>query len=240
MHRSRQGPRCSSLLICEQVGGSVAGLIHGLQLKREGNDVTILERDPRSLRSSHNAGIAYRAGMKEILEKYDDTGKASSIDSNRLHLNFRQHPSIFAKSVERPLKYELTSWGLLYRMLRANFDGFASVPYPQPPKPRPGDGKAVYLTGHHVTDLKVSDDKVTVHYTDATEKPGSLRADLVIGADGLHSTVRRIVQAPTVRDYSGFVAWRGTVPEKDLSELTAKFFINGFSFDMMNRTYILW
>lgn len=224
-----------------QVGGSLAGLIHGLQLKREGNNVTILERDPRSLRSSHNAGISYRANMKEFLDKYDDTNSRTAIECNRLHLNYHARPSLFTKVIERPLRYDLTSWGLLYRLLRANFDGYASKAFPDPPVRRRNDGEARYLTGKQVTDLKLTGDVVTVRYTDHdTGDEATQDADLVIGADGVRSIVRQIVQAPAVSEYAGFVSWRGTVPERELSESAAKFFANGFVYDLMNRNYILW
>jgi 2-polyprenyl-6-methoxyphenol hydroxylase-like FAD-dependent oxidoreductase len=45
--------------------------------------------------------------------------------------------------------------------------------------------------------------------------------DAVIGADGVHSTVRRFVDPDhTVASYAGFVLWRVLVPEAPLAELT--------------------
>jgi 2-polyprenyl-6-methoxyphenol hydroxylase-like FAD-dependent oxidoreductase len=43
-----------------------------------------------------------------------------------------------------------------------------------------------------------------------------MQADLVIGADGSSSRVHEIVQPGLQRDYPGYVAWRGTVPTRDL------------------------
>ncbi|KAH8174093.1 FAD binding domain-containing protein [Sarocladium implicatum] len=225
------------------VGGSVAGLLHGLLLKRDGHNVTILEKDPRSLRSSHNAGCAFRGSMIEYLEKYDDTGLASTTQCKTFSARIHPHPKVFDKTVKRPLPhegFENTSWGVLYRLLRANFDGFPSIPYPQPPPARAGDGAAVYLTGKSVTDLKLKEDKVTVYYTEGgASDTKSLEADLVIAADGLRSTVRDIVNAPAVSQYSGFVAWRGVVPERDLEPGTVEFFNKNYTYDLMSRTYIL-
>jgi 2-polyprenyl-6-methoxyphenol hydroxylase-like FAD-dependent oxidoreductase len=179
--------------------------------------------------------------MKEFLEKYDDTDTVTAIESNRLHITYRPYPKLFTKTVDRPLKYEFTSWGVLYRLLRANFDGFASKPFPNPPPRRAADGKATYLTGAYVVNLNLSGDKVIVHYLDeSTGEEVDLTADLLIGADGVHSTVRKIVKAPTVREYAGMVAWRGTVPQSELSEATAKFFADGLVYDMMQHAYILW
>lgn len=207
-------------------------------MKREGNNVTILERESVSVRSSHNAGVSYKAGMEEFLKRYDDTGLTTSFVSDNLHFAYLQWPSVY----HTKLKYKVTSWGFLYRILRANFDGFASDACPQPPPPRAQDGTGVYLVGRHVTDMQYTDGLVTVHYSDVTcgGSGGKMVADLVIGADGLHSTVREIVKAPAARQYSGYVSWRGTVPERDLSKATADYFINGFSFDVLSRSYIIW
>ena len=41
---------------------------------------------------------------------------------------------------------------------------------------------------------------------------GEVKADLVIGADGLHSCLRRQMHGPQAPRFTGNVAWRGTVP----------------------------
>ncbi|KAH7303217.1 FAD binding domain protein [Stachybotrys elegans] len=218
------------------VGGSLAGLMHGLQLKREGNNVTILEREPVSERSSHAAGIGYKAGVEEILRKYDDTGLKTCFTTENLHFAYRRWPNAY----KAKLKYQLTSWGLLYRVLRANFDGLVSNACPSPPPPRATDGQAAYLTGKQVHDITYSDDTMEVHFTDTSSgKADSITADLVIGADGVHSTVREIVKATATKQYSGYVSWRGTVTEKELTESTARYFTNGLAFDVMSRSYMI-
>lgn len=176
--------------------------------------------------------------MESFLAQYDDTGRTSSWAADTLHIAYRRWPSLY----RGPISYKTTSWGLLYRILRANFDGFASEACPAPPPARQGDGEAVYLIGKQVTDMRYVAGKVTVCYSDVAgrEPDGELEADLVIGADGLHSTVRDIVKASAVKEYSGYVSWRGTVPEKELSKGTADYFINGFSFNVLSRSYIIW
>lgn len=47
---------------------------------------------------------------------------------------------------------------------------------------------------------------------------GAVEADVVIGADGLRSTLRRLVFNEPAPNFSGFVAWRGLVPMEALSE----------------------
>jgi 2-polyprenyl-6-methoxyphenol hydroxylase-like FAD-dependent oxidoreductase len=51
-------------------------------------------------------------------------------------------------------------------------------------------------------------DGVTVRFADG----GSERGDLLIGADGIHGTVRDALFGPARNRYSGYIAWRGRSP----------------------------
>lgn len=136
-----------------------------------------------------------------------------------------------------------TNWGLLYRVLRANFDGYASQACPEVPAPRSGDGRAQYLTGKRVTDLQYHDGLITLHHIDQADKRGTITSELVIGADGSRSTIRSLVQAPHAarEQYTGFFAWRGTIPRNMLSKQTAAFFQDNVSFAFLgSKIYILW
>lgn len=46
----------------------------------------------------------------------------------------------------------------------------------------------------------------------------TVEADVVIGADGIHSTLRHHVAEPAQPVYSGSVAYRGLIPAEDLPE----------------------
>ncbi|KAH6640998.1 hypothetical protein F5144DRAFT_641584 [Chaetomium tenue] len=216
------------------VGGSLAGLLHGLYLKRHGSHVVILEQDPNAVRSSHQAGIAFGPNTDEILRKYDDTGVQSCIASTTTQLAYRKTWGFHLNIARR-----LTSWGLLYRILRANYDGLASDAVPNPPPPRKGDGKAEYRSGQKLTNLQDNHDSVTVTFIDQDGTEDSLTADLVIGADGLHSTVRTLVQASTIKEYSGYVAWRGTVLERDLPPETVAYFDGRPTLSFLRKTYLV-
>jgi 2-polyprenyl-6-methoxyphenol hydroxylase-like FAD-dependent oxidoreductase len=188
------------------------------------------------MRSSHQAGIGFGPSVQEILHKYDATGVQASSPSVTARIAYRKHANFGELKVVR----HLTSWGLLYRILRANFDGLASEAVPHPPPAREGDGKAEYRSGQRVTGLRYENGVVTVEFVGQDGVVGSLTADLVIGADGMHSTVRSLVQAPMVKEYSGYVAWRGTVCEHELPSETVQYFLNRTSFNMLNRSYIIW
>lgn len=204
-----------------------------------GIDVTILEQDANSERSSHNAGIQVSDNVNELLRLHDGTGKNMTVlaTSNQWSIFPRQNVFVGAG-----LRY-WTNWGLLYRVLRANFDGYQSKACPDVPDARARDGNAVYLTGMRVTGLQYKEGHVTVHYVDQAGNEESITTELVIGADGSRSTVRRLVNAPSaeVEHYTGYFAWRGAVPRKMVSNETADYFDKSVSLELMGKkTYILW
>ncbi|KAK0672353.1 hypothetical protein QBC41DRAFT_217333 [Cercophora samala] len=217
------------------VGGSIAGLLHGVYLKRHGTDVTILEQDPHAIRSSHNAGICFGPSVQEFLRLYDDTGSQSCQPGVVIRLAYRQNLYWRETGIVR----HLTSWGVLYRILRANFDGLPSEAVAAPPAARPGDGVCKYLSGKKVMSVHKTLDGVVVGFLGECGEEGSSAADLVIGADGLHSSIRTLVNAPMVKEYSGYVSWRGTVYESDVSPETARYFQDRAVLSFLKRTYIV-
>ncbi|KAM7207779.1 6-hydroxynicotinate 3-monooxygenase [Naviculisporaceae sp. PSN 640] len=232
------------------VGGSLTGLFHGLYLKRHGVDVTILEKDPSTIRSSHQAGIAFGPAVEEFLKKYDDTNLPNCIPAVATRLDFRKFLNVIHLKVQR----HETSWTLLYNILRANFDGLVSQTVPDPPPPRPGDGNAQYLVGTKVTEMFVEErsqkESIKLGYiaggldgnstTRGNERVKYITADLVIAADGLHSTIRRLLDPPGVpSEYSGYVSWRGTVPENEVSPETLEHFNSMTALGFINGSYFV-
>ncbi|MGY1822974.1 FAD-dependent monooxygenase [Geodermatophilus sp. SYSU D00079] len=62
--------------------------------------------------------------------------------------------------------------------------------------------------GRRCTSVDIQGDSAVLEFTDGT----SVEADVVIGADGVHSTVRGAVTAPSPATYSGLSAFRAVVP----------------------------
>ncbi|KAI1261713.1 FAD binding domain protein [Xylariaceae sp. FL1019] len=209
--------------------------MHGLQHKRRGNNVTIIEQDIGE-RRGQEAGIGFGDAVNEFYRKYDATGLHVAILNSSRRIAYYKRPEVYRtrKSLS------LTSWGLMYRLLRANFDGTASAACPEPPPSLVTDGSATYLAGKRVSAFESLPEKVTVHYTDiATNEQCSLSADLLIGADGIHSTIRKLVRAPTIERYAGYVSWRGTVSEKDLSEETREYFADWLCMNITKSGYLI-
>ena len=145
-----------------QIGGSVAGLLQGLQLKRQGAQVTVLEQDPSSGRHSHESGVSIGPTVVKLLQQYDATGRPAAIPARYLSASSSKWPRIASVN----WKHNMSNWGCLYLILRANFDGMASETVPQPPSPRPTDGAVVYHAGKKATGVSYNSEKdvMTVSY----------------------------------------------------------------------------
>jgi len=124
---------------------------------------------------------------------------------------------------------KMTSWELMYYVLRANFDGHRSK-YCEVPAPMPGEGKTEYLFGHFVVGLEDVGNQVEVEYQDNNLQKKTASADLVLGADGQSSLIRKKLLSEIERTYAGYVAWRGLLPESEVSKTLKSTFEDHFTF----------
>ncbi|RAQ53650.1 FAD binding domain protein [Aspergillus flavus] len=210
------------------IGGSISGLLQALQLKRAGTDVLILEQDPSPTRASHESGVSIGPSVLALLKKYDATGTPPAIPAGFLSVAWQTRPRV----LNTAWHHDMSNWGSLYLILRANVDGFASDVVPYPPPGRKGDGTAEYKAGRRVVGVEFDrgDGAMNVLHVEVEASRGSRqgmevkreRAEMVIAADGVHSTIRRFLQVPTTWTYAGYIAWRGTVREDQLSPETGR------------------
>jgi len=94
----------------------------------------------------------------------------------------------------------LTSWPALYSWLRD----------------RAGEASGITLEENRtVASVSSNDEQATLVFEDGT----TASADIVIGADGYHSTVRRAIapELPLAR-YAGYIVWRGLIEERALTK----------------------
>lgn len=210
------------------VGGSLGGLFAGVALKnlRKDLNIRILERNPTPLLHDQGAGVVAGQDVQEFFRKHDRTKTPLTVTSHqRLYLD-RSGNVINRENKEQ----HMTSWDLLYHLLRANFDGVDSE-YAKAPATEAHEGTTTYDYGHQVTNIKfkstesLSIKAKTLHGVDVTIGTG-----MVIGADGPSSEVRKFIDSSVERKYAGYVAWRGTVPEHQVSQPAADVFIEKFPF----------
>ena len=210
--------------------------MHGIVLKRLGHNVHILNRNPTSLLHDQGAGITALDNVQEFFHSHDSSKQPYSITSP--NIQFLNRDAEVIKTWDIVL--QTTSWNVLYYRLRANFDGLQSEYCPESLKgAAQGEGKAVYDPGKTVTDVKNIDELLTVEFDDVNGGGGRLHTDLVIAADGPGSKIRQMLQPDLRRNYAGYVAWRGTVLEQEISEESRKVFGDKITYFQMNPGHIL-
>ncbi|KAI2464628.1 FAD/NAD(P)-binding domain-containing protein [Annulohypoxylon bovei var. microspora] len=208
------------------VGGSLSGLMCGISLKHAGHSVTIIEKDDDK-RQSHMAGVCLGIDGENWLSRHDRHTKSFFTHrSNRVQLLKEDGTLQILVNVRR----DITNWDTLYYRLRSLFDGYRSAWYPSPPPTVDTDGLVTYESRKEVLSVASIEDieeksKVILEVRDCkTENVSVTEADLVIAADGPNSSIRAKYLPNVRRKYVGYVAWRGTVPENEVSPSTRQIF----------------
>ena len=169
------------------IGGSMSGLLAGITLSRRGWAVDIFERVEKEL-AGRGAGIVAQAELIGRLKALGlDTSDLGVAMSTRKILDAAGSTTL---TLECP--QVLTAWERVYRVLRDAFPG------------------AQYHRGCGLKGFEQNGQGVLAHFSDGS----SLAADVLIGADGLRSTVRAQCLPDTVPLYAGYVAWRALLPER--------------------------
>lgn len=218
--------------------------MHGIMLHRLGSSVRILEQSTTDTPISHMAGVCLGPDVLEFFKRFDRVPEIPlgipAVQLQSLDRQGKVHPFMQINRV-------MSSWDALYHRLRANFDMRVSEYVSCPPGVIPQAGetaenarsRASYEVGKQVVAIEqLKTKKLLVHYKDHAEggKDVQAQADLVLGADGPNSAVRQMFLNPSQaeRKYSGYVAWRGVVPENQVSEETRAVFQANITYSIFN------
>jgi len=195
------------------MGGSVGGLTAALVLRDAGCDVTVFERSSAALQA-RGAGIAALEATLRYLTERGGRQVADVCSSTNWIRFLRADGGV---RHEQRHRYLFSSWNTIYRSLLGLFD------------------PARYLLGREVTGFSPSADSVRVTLADGS----ATDADLLVCADGV-SSLGRARLLPEVRpSYSGYVAWRGTVPEQALPATTRERFGDAITYQVLKDSHIL-
>src|SRR5262245_34925265 len=164
----------------------MSGLLCGLLLRRAGWAAHIYERVDSEL-SGRGAGIV---AQYELIERLRKLGLVT--DDLGVRITTRKILDAQGRLThEFGCPQVLTAWERVYRLLRDAF----------PP--------AQYHRGRGVTKFTQGSDAVRAHFSDGE----IIEADLLVGADGIRSTVRQHVMPEVAPRYAGYSAWRALIPE---------------------------
>jgi salicylate hydroxylase len=186
------------------IGGGIGGLSAGLHLLHEGFDVQIYEQAPRiteigaGIQISPNASrLLIRLGLKPALD-------AAGVFPKAVH----QRRWDDGRTLQRaPVGRDVEdAFGApYYHFHRADLANLLAAALPP---------ERVHVQ-HKLTDLEQKGERVVARF----DNGATVEADVLVGADGIHSKVRHIVFGPEKARFTGCVAWRGLVPAERIRDL---------------------
>ena len=195
------------------IGGSLGGLFAGLLLRQAGWDVTVFERSTGDL-ASRGVGLGAHVELFDIMRRLGITVDESIGIAFSSRFCFGRDGSVIARL---PFDKILTSWTLLYRALRRQLP----------------DG--CYRAGIQLTDIAHHQGGVSALFADGAKIDG----DLLVGADGLHSTVRARAFAAPAPSYAGYVGWRGVIDEPAIPQAVRAELAASYAFFLPAREMML-
>ena len=186
------------------IGGGIGGLSAGLSLLRLGLDVQVYEQT-QTLREV-GAGIQISPNASRILHRLGLVDESATRGVKPLALRQRRWDD--GRTLRRtPLgaAVESACGSPYYQSHRADLLDALKSRFP---------AERLHM-GHRLTDLVDHGDRVVAHF----ENGKSITVDALIGADGIHSLVRRNVFGGARPQFTGCVAYRGLVVAERLASL---------------------
>ena len=195
------------------MGGSVGGLTAALVLRDAGCEVRVFERSSAALQG-RGAGIAALPATLRYLTERGGRAESDVCSSTGWIRFLRRDGGI---EHEQRHRYLFSSWNTIYRSLLQEF------------------GPGCYLLGREVTGFGQDRDLVSVTLADGA----AAEAELLVCADGVSSLARATLLPDVQPSYSGYVAWRGTLPERELPAATASLLADAITYQVMPGSHIL-
>jgi 2-polyprenyl-6-methoxyphenol hydroxylase-like FAD-dependent oxidoreductase len=190
----------------------MSGLFAAAFLRQIGWEADVYERSPVEL-VGRGAGITTHPELLEALEK-SGAGTADLGVTVEKRIALDRAGRVIA---EKRLPQILTSWDRLQRLLRETID------------------VGQYHLGQTFERVEQDGSDVLVHFTGGRRE----RADILIGGDGIRSSVRAQLAPAAQPIYAGYYIWRGTPHERDLKPQTRESIFPYFTFFLPERQQII-
>jgi 2,6-dihydroxypyridine 3-monooxygenase len=193
------------------VGGSLGGLITACLLADDGHQVAVYERSPVEL-EERGAGI----GLLTETARYLVERAGLQLDDVAVPTNYiRYLGRDGAVTRNDPHQYYFSSWNTVYREM------YTRLP------------RSAYRLAHELVGIELA--PLTLTFTNGL----IVRPDLAVFADGVGSTARAHLLPGVRPQYSGYVAWRGVVPETQLSAATWATLDDALTYYVFANSHIL-
>src|SRR5204863_137243 len=190
----------------------MSGLLAALALKRRGLDVSAYERVAEPL-AGRGAGIVAQPELKAVL-------RTLGLDPDHdlgVEVPWRLMFARDGRVTHRmQIPQTMTAWDRVFHLLKAAFPD------------------AHYHRGKEL--LRVEQGaRATAHFADGSAEQG----DLLVGADGIRSTVRQQHLPDVAPLYAGYTAWRGLIAENAFPPALHRELFEHFSFCLPDNEQML-
>ena len=188
------------------IGGGIGGLSLALALRERGMRAEVFEQAPQL--TEIGAAIALSANATREygrLGLVDELAKDSTIPTELIYRDWRTADRIAAHPVRKDGTYVGRFGAPYFGIHRADLQKTLSGAM---------GGENLHL-GCRLINIVQERDSVVLEFANGRVE----RADIVVGADGVRSTVRRWVTGADEAIYSGTSAFRGIVPTENLPSL---------------------
>lgn len=185
------------------VGGGIGGLFAAKALIAHGLDVSVYEQAPAL--GEVGAGVFLTPNSVRHLQR---VGLGPAVEQWGARVGPGSHYFRHDGAPIAPVQVtDSSGWNATFGMHRADFVGFLAKALPE----------GVVHTGHRATGFEQGRDYARVIFASGT----ATEADVVIGADGIHSELRPYVFPPSRPVFHGTVAYRGVVARERIADWPA-------------------
>lgn len=213
-------PAAQSALV---IGGGIAGPVAATALVMAGIDATVYEARPAAAANGIGGSLALEPNGLAALRIVgaDDEVRAAAIPITTSVMSIGSKPGRQAPTPQGLPPRQLIDRGELHRILRDRAMGVGV---------RIHDGAKLIRVDEHP-------DRITAHFSDGT----SASADVLVGADGVHSVVRRLIDpdAPDAQ-YLDMLGFEGLVDDGIDDPATASLEPGTMTFAFGKRAYYLY
>ncbi|MEK0098844.1 FAD-dependent monooxygenase [Streptomyces sp. A475] len=184
------------------IGGSVGGLAAAHEMRSVGAEVAVYERSAGRM-EARGAGIVMQPEVEALLVRLGMSAQSVSVE-----LRERQQLDPAGRTTRYAAPQLMTSWDTLYRALRDPLSGVC------------------YRLDSALRRVRVEGSEVTAEFADGY----TARGNFLVGADGLGSATRRLLNPAALPAYAGYVAWRGLEQESALPRELLELLVGRFTF----------
>ena len=178
------------------VGGGIGGAAAANALLQRGMDVRLYEQ--AAALTEVGAGVAIQPNGVRMLRRLGLGDGLIRWGARWIDPQFRRADGSYAAAMWPP---ELASQIEFYGMHRADLLAMLVDRLPAD----------IVKAGHRCIGFEQDDEQAVITFVNGVRAT----ADVVIAADGIHSTLQQFVVAPSAPLYSGSVAYRGVIPAVD-------------------------